>query len=763
MPKHIDVLPSFQRGAIEFAPIPQFVYTGDLKTELEAGLPPEDAVTMYDHMLHIRNFEETIVQLKSGRYKPIPDFRFIGATHLSMGQEAVAVGTMAAINPHDYITSTHRGHGHSIAKGAFALEQAGVDEMLEFLGEAAANYEFDESDRNSVYQAALQEHIFRTMAELFGKEEGYCRGRGGGMHIADFNVGHLGANAIVGGSYAMATGAAMAADKLGDDKICVCLVGDGAANNGIAHESYNFATMAQFENGCPIIYLIENNQYGMTGQQVGEVTGMLRLARRGAGYNDVNMHAEVVSGMDPLAVRDAVKRAAEKCRSGQGPVLLECLTYRYKGHSLSDNGSAYRSDEEEAAWTDIDPLKTFPAQLIENGVLDADAVAAHKQAAAALIEKAAIMAGAATDPDPSTIYEGLYTNTTSEDIGDQWATPADELLGEPQKARRDGRGRILARHAVAEALMEEMLRDRRVILYGEDVADYGGAFGATRGLFELFGRNRVFNAAISEAAICGTAAGASMAGLRPVVEIMYIDFVPMAMDQIGNQAAKNRYMFGGKATLPLVIRTTIGGGRGYAGQHSQSLEAIVTMFPGLVVVAPSSAHDLKGLLKSAIRDDNPIIFIEHQHLYTSKNEVPQEEYTIPLGVGNITREGSDITVVAYSFMRHVAEEAAQMAAAEGISVEIVDPRTLLPLDTDLINESVQKTGLLLCVNQAPSIGCYAEHIAYEAQEACFEALQKPVRIVASHDVPPPMAAPLESENIPSPEKILRNIKDLVGK
>ncbi len=763
MPKHIDVLPHFQRGMIEIPPIPQFVYTGDLKSELAGGLSASEAVTMYDHMLHIRNFEETIVQLKNGRYKPLGDFRFIGATHLSIGQEAVAVGAMSALAPDDYITSTHRGHGHSIAKGAFALERRTVEDWLAFLGDAAANYEFDEDDAESVRDAALQEHLFRTMAELFGKEEGYCRGRGGGMHIADFNVGHLGANAIVGGSYAMATGAAMASEKLGEGKVCLCLVGDGATNNGIAHESYNFATMAQFENGCPVIYLIENNQYGMTGQQVGEVTGVQRLARRGAGYNHVNMHAEVVSGMDPLAVRDAVTRAAEKCRNGEGPVLLECLTYRYKGHSLSDNCEAYRSDEEEAAWMAKDPLKTFPVQLIENAILDEEGVKAHQEAAAARVEKAAVMAGAATDPDPSSIYEGLYADTTSEEISDEWRTPAEELTGEPAKARRDGQGRILARHAVAEALMEEMLRDRRVILYGEDVADYGGAFGATRGLIEIFGRERVFNAAISEAAICGTAAGASMAGMRPVAEIMYIDFVTMAMDQIGNQAAKNRYMFGGKATLPMVIRTTVGGGKGYAGQHSQSLEAIVTMFPGLKVVAPSSAHDLKGLLKSAIRDDNPVVFIEHQHLYTSKDPVPEEEYTIPLGVGNITREGDDITVVAYSFMRLVAEEAAQMAEAEGISVEIVDPRTLLPLDTELINKSVRKTGLLLCVNQAPSIGCYSEHIAYKAQEACFEVLKKPVRIVAAHDVPPPMAEPLENENLPSPEKILRNIKELVGR
>ena len=763
MPKHMDVLPNFQRATIEFAPIPQFVYEGDLQSELAAGLPADEAVCMYDHLLHIRHFEETIVLLKSARYKPLPKFRFIGATHLSIGQEAVAVGTMAALNPDDYITSTHRGHGHSIAKGAFALERADTARLLEFLGDRVGEYDFDRSDRDAAFDAALQEHLFRTMAELFGKEEGYCRGRGGGMHIADFHVGHLGANAIVGGSYAMATGAAMAADKLGDGKVCVCLVGDGATNNGIAHEAYNFATMAQFERGCPVIYLIENNQYGMTGQQVGEVTGIRRLARRGSGYNDANMHAEVVNGMDPLAVRDAVKRAAEKCRNGEGPVLLECITYRYKGHSLSDDCKSYRSEDEECAWHEVDPLKTFPAQLMEAGVLDEAGVAARGKAAEERIERAAVMAGAATDPDPSSIYEGLLADTTSDDIGSEWATPEDALKSPAAKARRDGAGRILARHAVAEALMEEMLRDRRVILYGEDVADYGGAFGATRGLIEIFGRERVFNTAISEAAICGTAAGAAMVGLRPVAELMYIDFLPMAMDQVGNQAAKNRYMFGGKATLPMVIRTSIGGGKGYAGQHSQSLEALVTMFPGLKVVTPSSAYDLKGLLKSSIRDDNPVIFIEHQHLYTSKDPVPEDDYTIPLGVGKIIREGTDITVVAYSFMAQVAAEAAQMAEEEGISVELIDPRTLIPLDTEMINSSVNNTGLLLIVQQAPATGCYGEHIAYQAQDACFEALKKPVRIVAAHDVPPPMAEPLESENIPSPEKILRNIRELLGR
>ena len=750
-------MPLFERSQLEFDPIPRFLYEGHLAAELDAGMSPDDAIALLDCVLAIRYFEETIAQMKAGKFKPRPDFRFIGASHLSIGQEAVAVGAVSAIRATDFITSTHRGHGHSIAKGFFALRARSEQELREFIGD------YLDCEERDAAECALQVHLNRTMAELLGKEEGYCRGRGGGMHIADFHAGHLGANAIVGGSYAIAAGAAMGVQKLGTDGIVLCFVGDGAANNGIAHEAYNFACMDQFQDGCPVIFLVENNQYGMTGQQLGEVTGIRDLARRGAGYNPANMHAEVVNGMDALAVRDAVARAAETCRGGEGPVLLECKTYRYMGHSLSDDCTAYRSKTEERAWHDIDPVDAVKLALAEAGVLTDDEIAERCSQMRGRIQGAATWAVDATDPDPGAMYEGLFVDTTSEDIGDEWATPEGDLLQEPAYTRRDRQGRILYRHAVAEALMEEMLRDRRVILYGEDVADYGGAFGATRGLLEIFGRERVFNAAISEAAIVGTAAGASMVGMRPVAEIMYIDFILMAMDQTGNQLAKARYMFGGKATLPAVIRTSVGGGRGYAGQHSQSLEAVVTMFPGLKVVAPATAYDVKGLLKSAIRDDNPVIFIEHQHCYTEKGQVPQEEYTVPLGKANVVREGTDLTVIAYSYMLLRAMEAVEAAAEQGIEVELVDPRTLIPLDEQTIAGSVNKTGKVLIVQQAPYTGCFAEHIAHRIHEQCFDALAAPVEIVAAYDVPPPMAAPLENENIPSVEKILSRIRDLAEK
>jgi len=753
--KEIDVLPDFLPGVIELGQIPKFQYQRSLPDELGRRLDRDRAVGLLEWMLGVRAFEQMVIALKDGTVKPSEGFSFTGATHLSIGQEAVAVGAMAALRADDYITSTHRGHGHSIAKGAYALLAMSADQLAAFLGEQAKG-----RSRDDLLSRALQLHLGRTMAELLGREAGYCRGRGGGMHIADFYVNHLGANAIVGGSLGIATGAGLSVQQLGLDRVVACLFGDGAANNGIFHESLNFAAMAQLPYGLPVIYIIENNQYGMTGQQLGEVTGIDYLARRGAAYAFDNLHAEVVNGMDVLAVWDAVSRAADLCRTRQGPVLLECLTYRYLGHSLSDQRTRYRTHEEEAYWRSRDPIDTYQQQLLDAGVMS-DADLAHLRARVdARIEEALRFAVASPEPEPATICEGLFADTSSCDISADCRTTD---MPKPMRSfRRDSKGQIMYRHAVCEALAEEMERDRRVVLFGEDVADYGGAFQVTVGLLEAFGRQRVFNTAISEAAVVGVAAGAAMTGLRPVAEIMYIDFMPLAMDQVANQAAKTRYMFGGKACLPMVVRTTIGGGKGYAGQHSQSLEAMLTQVPGLKVVAPSTPYDAKGLLKTAIRDDNPVIFIEHQLLYTEKGVVPEEEYTVPLGEAVVRREGKDLTIVSYLKMVDISLEAADLLAADGIEAEVIDPRTLIPLDLDAITKSVAKTGRLMVVCQAPKTGSFGEHIIYRVQEVAFSHLRAPARIVAAYDVPPPMAQTLEAENLPSPARVAREAKALLG-
>jgi pyruvate/2-oxoglutarate/acetoin dehydrogenase E1 component len=309
-----------------------------------------------------------------------------------------------------------------------------------------------------------------------------------------------------------------------------------------------------------------------------------------------------------------------------------------------------------------------------------------------------------------------------------------------------------------------MIRDRRVCVWGEDVAEQGGAYQATLGLLDIFGRGRVFNTAISEAAIIGTGVGAAMVGLRPVVELMYIDFVLQAMDQVGNQAAKARFMFGGQSSIPLTVRATVGGGKGYAGQHAQSLESIITHFPGIKVVMPSNAYDMKGLLKTAIRDDNPVFFIEHQWVYLEKAVVPRdEEYTIPFGKARVAREGKDITVVALSNMVSKSIEASEILEKEdGVSVEVVDPRTLVPLDVETLAKSVSKTGRAAIVLQAYYTGSYASHISHEITRVCFKAMKCPVRIISSYDITPPMAHPLEVENMPGPERIVRSIRETLS-
>jgi 2-oxoisovalerate dehydrogenase E1 component len=763
--KEISVTPDFTPGHITLPSIPKFQYQLTLADEFAAGrLTKDEALQLLIEMQTIRSFEECIVAMKDGKWAPKEGFKFIGASHLSIGQEAVAVGAMSAITKTDLITSTHRGHGHGIAKGYAALREMNTAELLDWLrvSEAtAADIAAAQGESHAQLLArAIDLHLFKTFAELFGKEQGYCRGRGGGMHIADFHIGHLGANAIVGGSFAIAVGAAMAAEKMGTGQICLCFVGDGAMNNGIAGEAMNFAAQDQFAHGCPVIFLIENNQYGMTGQQDKEVTGIDYLAQRAAGYARDAMHAEVVNGMDALAVRDAVARAVALCRQGDGPVLLECETYRYFGHSLSDLRDTYRTKEEEAAWRAQDAIDRYVDKLVDAGVADRDACEQLIAQTRARVQAAGVQAAVmGTDPDPAHMLDGLYSPNCCVAPAAEWRTALEK---EPRKVRRDKDGQIFVRQAVAEALTEEMQLDRRVILYGEDVADYGGAFQVTRGIIDTFGRARVFNTPISEAAIIGTAVGAAVAGMRPVCELMYIDFVLMAMDQLGNQAAKNRYMFGGKAEIPMVVRTTVGGGKGYAGQHSQSLEAVCTMVPGLKVVAPSTAYDAKGLLKSAIRDNNPVVFIEHQSIYTLKGVCPEEEYLVPLGQAAIRREGTDVTIVGYSMPILIAEEAAALAAEEGISCEVIDLRTLIPMDEATILQSLKKTGHLLCVNQAPKTGCFAEHIVARMQEIGFDYLKGPAQIVAAYDCPPPMAATLEAEFQPNAQRILAGIRKAVG-
>lgn len=783
MVKELDVMPEFESGFVRVGGvIPKFAYQGSARSEIESGrLDKRKAVDLLECMLIIRNIEEMLVELRDfgGRYGPIR-FLYRGPTHLSIGQEAVSVGAISAISSKDYITSHHRGHGDVVAKGYFALREMDEEELVDYLRrneKIVRTLELSiEGDREELFEAALRVHLFKIIAELFGKEDGYCRGRGGSMHIACFDFNHLGATAIVGGCMAIAVGSGIASRYMDDGRVTLCFAGDGAYNNGLAHEALNMACMAQFTNGLmgkrygiPTIFIIVNNQYGMSGQQRGEVTGIDYLAERGFGYNKCGMHAEIINGMDVLAVRDAVFRAAELARKGEGPVLLETITYRFKGHSLSDE-EKYRSRREVEAWMMWDPIKIYAQQLLESKVVTDEELDNLVKRARLRNEEIAKKAVEAADPDPRDLCAYTFCEEHEEDVPEKFRNPP--IIKEPEFANRDPNSEITYREALIEALYQAMRKDGRIILWGEDIADYGGAFGATEGLLEIFGRERIFNTPISEAAIVGAGIGAALRGLRPIVEIMYIDFITQALDQLGNHAAKWFYMTGGQAPVPLIVRTTIGGGRGYAGQHSQSLEALLLHFPGLKVVFPSNAYDVKGMLFASLKEKNPVVFIEHQYFHRdpvysrlTRRKVPIHEYTVPLGKAAIARRAASyensVTIITWSYLVYDALSAAEKLSKEGIETEIIDVRTLYPLDIETIIASIRKTHRAIVVHQAVSfMGLGAEIIA-QIQERALDYLDAPITRVAAPYCTPPSSPVLEKEFLPNEKDIIDAVRKML--
>jgi pyruvate/2-oxoglutarate/acetoin dehydrogenase E1 component/TPP-dependent pyruvate/acetoin dehydrogenase alpha subunit len=680
----------------------------------KAGLTKEQALDMLRQMWEIRMFENRVYELLGQNV-------IKGASHLYAGQEAVAVGAISTLEDEDLITSTHRGHGHCHARGVSMAKT--------------------EEERIT--------HYNKMLAELCGRATGYCLGRGGSMHIADVQKGNLGATGIVGGNIPVATGAALAQQMKETGQAVLCFFGDGASNTGNFHESLNLAS-----RWClPVVYIIENNLYGMS-VPFCNASALLDIADRACAYG---MASEVVDGMDVMAVREAVNKAVEKARAGNGPTLIEAKTYRYYGHSRSDP-RAYRTKEEEQNWRDRDPIDTFAKRLVESEVCTQEEVDAIEEMVEQEIDDAQEFALNSPFPDPAELEDFVYAPF-------QWTE--DDYAKERrlrQLCREGGEGthKLKFKEALAEAAREEMERDPTVFVMGEDVGLYGGAYGATKGLFDQFGFARVKDTPISEATIGGAAVGAAMSGLRPIAEIMYVDFTPLAMDQIANQGAKNRYMFGGKTKVPMVVRSEGGAGRSIAAHHSQSLEALWTHFPGIYVAMPSTPFDAKGLLKAAIRDDNPVMFIEHKMLYNDEGYVPDEDYIIPYGVADVKREGTDVTVVTYSRMVLRSLEAAEKLAEEGISVEVIDLRTLKPLDMDTIAASVKKTGRVVGVSEAYKTGSFISELAMRIQEDVFDWLDAPVVRVTAADVPVPMSEPLEDVCVPSVERVIAGIRQVLA-
>ena len=646
-----------------------------------------ELLEMQRRMLLIRGFEERVADLYRDGLVP-------GFVHLSIGQEAAAVGACLPLRADDVITSTHRGHGHCLAKG---LEPLGM------------------------------------FAELMGRAEGTNRGRGGSMHIADPKLGIFGANGIVAAGLPIAVGAAAAAQLRGLDGVAVAFFGDGAAAQGAFHEAVNLASVWEL----PVIFFCENNGYSEFSPTAAQHA--TTLERRAVGYG---VPYRAVDGNDVVATARTMRGAVSAARAGLGPVIVEAATYRWHGHYEGDP-QRYRSEEELREWQQRDPLLLHRRVLGDAGVDDAEIVALEKTVASELDDAVALARGLAA-PAPGTLFDFVVRERP-------------HTTEPPVPTGQGGEWRTM--DAIRTALETELATDDRVFVAGIDVGEGGNVFGLTRGLRERFG-DRVRDTPISETAIVGLAVGAAMAGMHPVVEVMYLDFLGVCLDQLLNQAAKLPFMTGGAAEMGLTVRTQFGAGRSSGSQHSQSLEALLAHIPGLSVVMPSTPADTYGLLRAAIQDPNPVVFIENRLLYGAKGPKPPDDYLVPIGRSAVVRTGSDVTVVSVSRMVHEALAAADELAEEGISVEVVDLRTVAPLDLGPVLDSLHKTSRVLIAHEAVvPYGIGAEIAARIAREGFWD-LDAPVERIGAAATPPPYAPELERAWLPGRQEIAEAVRRL---
>ena len=572
----------------------------------------------------------------------------------------------------------------------------------------------------------------RMMAEMFGKRTGYCKGLGGSMHIADLSLDILGCNGIVGAGIPHACGAALTAKLRGTGQVAVAYFGDGAAGQGAVHEGMNLAATWKL----PVVFICENNQFALSADWRTQ-RAVEDIADRAAGYG---MPGEVVDGNDVAAVEEAVTRALAHARAGHGPSLLEMKTFRRMQHSMRANLPDVRDPATLAEWESKDPLPRLAEQL----ELDDDAIAEIERDVAAQVEAAIDAALADEDASPDDLLPSVFG--------------AHRRYPEPPAAGERPLGFVAA---IREALELELAADPDVIVIGEDIGRVGGVFRATEGLYETFGAERIRDTPLTESGFVGCGIGAALTGLRPVVELQFSDFAGVAFDQILNQAAKLRFMMGGTPSLPLVLRMVSGGGVRLGAQHSQSLEALFAHIPGLVVAMPSNPYDAKGLLAAAIQDDNPVIFLEQKLLFFDEPApVPEERYAIELGKARVAREGTDVTVVALGALVPQALRAARELEAEGISVEVLDPRTLVPLDTDAIAASVAKTSHLVVAHEAVQFCGFGSEIAAWVAEHCFWDLDSPVVRVGAPSHPIPYQKDLELATLPGAAEIVAAVRSL---
>ncbi len=774
MSKQLFVDPNEMRkpGYIHFEDIPCNQYQKTVKDEL-GNFTTEQFLNIYRDMLTLREFETMINEIKiNGKYNGVA-YNHPGPAHLSIGEEAAAVGEAFHLNVDDMIFGSHRAHSDILAKGLSAIEKLSDEELMNVMksfldGKTLAVVE--KFDHATVKDLAIDFLLYGAMAEIFARETGFNRGLGGSMHTFFTPFGIYPNNAIVGGSGTIAMGAALYKRVNRKKGVAIANIGDGSLGRGPVLEALNMAGMGQLnelwrddmKGGLPVIFTILNNQYGMGGQTRGETMAYDFPARMGAGFNPNQMNAERVDGFNPLAVIECYGRKKKIAEEGKGPVLIDVVTYRFCGHSPSDS-SSYRTQEEIEAW------KAHTAEELDKIVEHVKEVN-FRNFKLAIDEEISPRMNLEADPDA--IADMMFTNGHVEAFSDaepdvnipMSEIPRVQAIAKKERFGIDANGKPVSKNKVYqlrdglfEAIVDRFYKDPTLVSYGEDVRDWGGAFAVYRGLTEALPYHRLFNSPISESAIVGSAVGYAMAGGRALVELMYCDFLGCAGDEVFNQMAKWQAMSADIIKMPVTLRVSVGSK--YGAQHSQDWTSLTAHIPGLKIAFPATPYDAKGLMASALVGTDPVVFFESQRIYDVGEQfheggVPAEYYEIPFGKADVKRAGKDITILTMGAVLYRALKAAdELKEKYGMEAEVIDARTLVPFDYETVLESVKKTGRLVIVTDACERGSFASEIARNVTEMAFDELDAPPAVVASRNWITP-AHELEEAFFPQPSWIL---------
>lgn len=794
MPKVQIIDPSEVRkpGFVEFQPIPVNQYQKSVKDE-KGNFTVDEFRAIYHDMVLIREFETMLNLIKTkGEYNDIP-YNHPGPAHLSIGQESAAVGMAWTLTVDDFIFGSHRSHGEILAKGMSAIHKLGDRELTEIMETFfdGAVYEVVKKDfTGSVKELAKRFLVYGTLAEIFARKTGFNRGLGGSMHAFFTPFGVYPNNAIVGGSGDIAVGAALYKKVNRKSGLVVANIGDAAMACGPVWEGITFAAMDQFnelwegdmQGGLPIIINIMNNQYGMGGQTCGETMGYGIAARIGAGVNPEQMHAERVDGYNPLAVIDAYKRKRKIIEEKRGPVLLDVLTYRYSGHSPSD-ASSYRTKEEVEAWEAQDCIQSFGAEMIEAEVASQADLDKINDEIKGLVHEMFLRS---IDDDISPKMENaevigdmMFSNGSKDSFSDakpEALIPLEEnsrvkKIANKERFAFDAEGKPFSkmkqfqlRDAIFEAVIDRFYKDASLIAYGEENRDWGGAFAVYGGLTEALPYHRLFNSPIAEASIVGTAIGYAMCGGRVIPEIMYCDFLGRCGDEVFNQLPKWQAMSGNVLKMPVVLRVSVGSK--YGAQHSQDWSSLVAHIPGIKVCFPVTPYDAKGLMNAALQGTDPVVFFESQRIYDIGEQfheggVPTEYYEIPFGEPDVKKQGKDITFLTIGHTLYPALTAAkELEEKYGMSVEVIDARSLVPFNYEKVIESVKKTGRIIVAGDATTRGSFLNDLASNIGSLCFDWLDAPVSVLGSRNWITP-AHELEDAFFPQPSWFLDIINERI--